>query len=132
MNSSETRVIHVVDNDKAICAALAMLLESHGLNVRTHSSAQSFLDANGAVADTDCLVMDLNMPGMNGVELLERLHELGRWFPVIVITGYPDSVLAGRARQAGVRAILKKPFNDELLIDHIREALHVGPSPYPA
>lgn len=132
MSNSKTPMIHVVDDDEAVCSAVSMLLESYGFDVRTYSSAQGFLDANDASHDADCLVMDLNMPEMNGVEMLERLHELGRWFPVVVITGYPDSVLVAQARQAGVRAILKKPFNDELLMDHIREALAIGPPATPA
>ena len=132
MTDSKKPVIHVIDDDDAVRSAVAMLLESCGFHVRIHGSAQEFLDANGGTADAACLVMDLNMPEMNGVEMLERLHELGRWFPVIVITGYPDSVLAGRARQAGVRAILKKPFNGELLMDHIREVLDTGSHGAPA
>ncbi len=124
-------VVHVVDDDEPVRSAIAMLLEACGCRVRVHCSARDFLDANGATQDTDCLILDLNMPEMDGMELLEQLHAKGRWFPVIVITGYPDSSLAARARQAGVRAILKKPFNDELLMDLICESLDIGARPAP-
>lgn len=129
MHENSRSVVHVIDDDDGVRMALAMLLEADGQRVKTHSSAREFLSSNGQFADTGCLVVDLNMPEMDGVELLEQLHVRGRWFPVIVITGHPDSILAGRARSAGVRAVLKKPINGELLMDHIHAALGSKPRP---
>lgn len=124
-------VVHVIDDDEQVRSAIAMLLEACGWRACVHASARDFLSSNGCCKDTDCLIMDLNMPEMDGLALLEELHAQGRWFPVIVVTGYPDSNLAARARQAGVRAILKKPFNDKLLMDLVHKALDIGPNSVP-
>lgn len=132
MITSVRPVVHVVDDDEPVRSAIAMLLEASGCSARVHASASDFLKANGATRDADCLIMDLNMPEMDGMALLEELHAKGRRFPVIVITGYPDSNLAARARQAGVRAVLKKPFNDTLLMDLVRKALDIEAPSAPA
>lgn len=129
MVASVQPVVHVVDDDEPVRSAIAMLLEACGWRACVHASARDFLSANGCCKDTDCLIMDLNMPDMDGMELLDELRAKGRWFPVIVVTGYPDSNLAARARHAGVRAVLKKPFNDKLLMDLVRKALDVDPHP---
>jgi FixJ family two-component response regulator len=114
--------ISIVDDDEAVRLAIGMLVESCGWEARGYASAREFLD-EPACSRPGCLILDLDMPGMNGVELLHRLEAEGRPLPTIVVTGYADSPLADEARRSGVRAVIKKPFRDDLLIDRLREAL---------
>ncbi len=117
-----TPTVFIVDDDEAVRFAISMLVETCGWEARAYGSAEEFLEANGGSHEPGCLVLDLNMPGTTGADLLE---ETAMWLPVIVITGYSDSMLAERARHAGVRAVLKKPFNDQILLGHIRQALGI-------
>jgi FixJ family two-component response regulator len=119
-------LIFIVDDDEAVRLAVGMLVESCGWQARTCASAEEFLSLRIPDDKPNCLLIDLDMPGTTGAELLERLEADGRWLPTIVVTGFADSNLAARARRTGVRAVVKKPFNDQLLIEHIREALGLG------
>lgn len=108
------KLIDIVDDDDAVRSSLRLLLKSCGWRTRTFGSAGEFL-GNLAEEFPDCLLLDLNMPGMNGAELLENLAGQCRQVPVIVMTGHPDSQLVTRARLAGARVILHKPFDAEVL-----------------
>lgn len=125
MKNGRTPTVFIVDDDEAVRFAITMLVESCGWKAEEYASAEEFLQSYQTDGKNGCLVMDLNMPGMNGAELVEKLMVSSHWLPVIVVTGFAESKLAGRAREAGVRAILKKPFNDHLLLGHIRKALEI-------
>ncbi len=129
MNSSP--IICVVDDDPAVRHSLQWLLESAGHQVVTYSSAEGFIDAleqNGCGCRFDfsgcaCLVLDLQMPGMNGLELQYYLVRRCPCLPVIFISGHADERQVEQAMSAGATAFLTKPFNDELLLAHIRQVL---------
>ncbi len=116
--------VYIVDDDAAVRDSLRMLLESAGHAVRDFDSARSFL----ADADMDrgCLVVDIRMPGMSGLELQEELVRRNLSLPVIVITGHGDVPLAVRAMTAGAVDFLEKPFNDRRILDSIARALLIG------
>jgi two-component system response regulator FixJ len=114
--------VHIVDDDYAVRSAISLLGYSMGWQVYSYDSAREFL-ATYRAAEGDCLVLDLRMPGMSGVELLEELVRQGIHIPSVVITAYGDDQLARRARVAGAGAILSKPFRNEALIEHIKRAL---------
>jgi len=116
--------VHVVDDDEAVRDSLAFLLESSGLQARTYESALAFL----AEADPapGCIVTDVRMPQMSGLELAQRLKAEGSRHPVIVITGHADVPLAVQAMKAGVSDFIEKPFDDEVLLSAIQEALSRG------
>lgn len=116
-------VIHVIDDDEAMRQSLAFLLESAGLAVQAYDSAVSFLETLDQLAP-GCIVTDIRMPGISGLELVRRLRERGVALPVIVITGHGDVPLAVEAMKAGVADFLEKPFEDEALLDAINEVLH--------
>lgn len=118
---ANNQVVHVIDDDAAVRRSLAFLLSTAGLPVRVHDSAAAFLSA-GAVED-GCIVTDVRMPGMDGLELLRRLKSSGLDMPVIVITGHADIALAVEAMKAGAVDFIEKPFDDELLLRSIRQAL---------
>jgi len=117
-------VVHVVDDDAAVRDSIAFLLETAGLAVRTYESAPAFLAATDPAPG--CIVTDVRMPEMSGVELVRRLKALGRPDPVIVITGHADVPLAVEAMKAGVSDFIEKPFDDEVLLAAIAAALRRG------
>jgi len=115
-------IVHVVDDDPAIRDSVAFLLDTAGLASRTYDSAAALL------ADADhlapgCIVTDVRMPEMNGLEMVRRLAEIGVRHPVIVMTGHADVPLAIEAVRAGVKDFIEKPFDDEALLTSIRSAL---------
>lgn len=104
-------LIHVIDDDEAVSSSLVLLGEARGWKVETYSRADHYLAGLPfAERPPDCLVVDLQMPGMNGAELLEALQATGRHIAAIVLTAWPESELARRAREAGAREVLSKPF----------------------
>jgi len=115
--------ICIVDDDEAVRGALRLLVRSFGWQARSFSSAREFLEALPE-GKPDCLLLDLNMPEMNGAELQERLASQGISIPVIVITGQKDLKLLARSRAAGARALISKPFQDEELKACIEQALY--------
>jgi two-component system response regulator FixJ len=115
-------VVYVIDDDEAARDSLAFLLRSAKLDVRTFESAVAFLDASPA-AGAGCVVTDIRMPQMTGLELLARLKSLDVALPVIVITGHGDVPLAVEAMKAGAVDFLEKPFDDNLLLAAVRSAL---------
>ena len=117
--------VHVIDDDDAVRDSLAFLLETADLSVRTYASAVEFLDAVPTMTH-GCIVTDVRMPEMSGVDLARRLKELGVPDPVIVITGHADVPLAVEAMKAGVADFIEKPFDDEVILSAIRTALERG------
>ena len=114
--------IFVVDDDAAVRDALKLLLRSVGHAVETFGSAQEFLDAYGEDR-AGCLVLDIRMPGMAGLELQQKLNEKHSILPIIFIAGHGDVPMAVEAMQAGAVDFIQKPFRDQDLIDRINQAL---------
>jgi two-component system response regulator FixJ len=115
-------IVHVIDDDADVRQSLAFLLSTVGLAVRVHDSATSFLKILHEVQD-GCIVTDVRMPGMDGIELQRRLRSDGNPIPVIVITGHGDIALAVDAMKAGAVDFIEKPFDDEVLIGAIKASL---------
>lgn len=119
---AQKATVFVVDDNRDFRDSLRWLLESVRLNVETYDSAERFLEE--CPADRPgCLVLDIRMPGMGGLGLLERLRNERRRVPVIVVTGHGDVPIAVRAMQAGALDFIQKPFNDQDLLDRIHRAL---------
>jgi len=114
-------VVHVIDDDEAVRQSLAFLLATVGFPVRVHESATGFLAALPEIGKA-CLVTDLKMPDMSGVELLEQLKQMGVAVPAIVITGHGDVPMAVAAMKAGAVDFIEKPFEDEVLIEAVKRA----------
>ena len=113
---------HVIDDDQAVRESIEFLLRSARLTVKTYETASAFL----AVAPTigsGCVITDVRMPGISGIDLLRRLKEMGIGLPVIVITGHGDVPLAVEAMKFGAVDFLEKPFNDDVLLASVRSAL---------
>lgn len=120
-------VIHVVDDDAAFRRSLAFLLESVGWHVVSHASAEEYLAAgNDATAQAGCLVLDIRMPTMSGLELQERLRASGAQTPIVFITGHGDVELAVQAMKHGACDFLQKPFKDQALLDAVAAAVRRG------
>jgi FixJ family two-component response regulator len=119
---AKKNLITVIDDDESIRRTTTLLIESFGFRAAAFASAESFLKS-GQVHDTSCLILDVRMPGMNGLELQSELAAAGYGIPVIFITAYDDKDSRGRAMQAGAVAFLDKPFNDEQLLQTVRWAL---------
>jgi two-component system response regulator FixJ len=119
---SENAVVHVIDDDEAMRQSLAFLLGASGMEVQTYESAVAFLKVAPAVK-AGCVITDVRMPELSGVELLRRLRELKLGIPVIVITGHGDVPLAVEAMKSGALDFLEKPFDDEVLLASVRSAL---------
>jgi two-component system response regulator FixJ len=118
---TDDAVIHVIDDDQALRDSLVFLLKSARLNVRSYDSAVSFIKQ--LPVEQGCVITDVRMPEMDGIELLRRLRESRFNMPVIVITGHGDVPLAVEAMKAGAIEFLEKPFDDELLLSAVRSAL---------
>ena len=114
--------VFVVDDDESVRGSLRFLLRSAGLESRAFGSATEFL-AGYDPAQPGCLVLDVRMPGMNGLELQQELNLRGAVIPVIFITGHGDIPMAVEAMQHGAHDFLQKPFRDEDLIERVRRAL---------
>lgn len=115
-------VVFVVDDDDAICQSLRLLIEDIGLEVKTCNSAQQFLSEHHP-SQPGCLVLDVRMAGMSGLELQSRLGELGVEIPTIIITGHGDVPMAVEALKAGALDFIEKPFRDQVLLDSIQKAI---------
>jgi FixJ family two-component response regulator len=116
-------LIYIVDDDPAVCRALKRLLRSWGMQVRTFESGQEFLSALGSSHDVDCSVIDVQMPGMTGLEVQERMNRTGIDLPVIFITAHEEQGIEEHALRDGAVSLLRKPFSDEVLVELIRCAL---------
>lgn len=118
-------VVHIVDDDPAMRESVAFLLDTENLATRLYDGASALL-ARGAALEPGCIVTDIRMPGMNGLELVGELKRRGVPHPVIVLTGHADVSLAVEAMKAGVLDFLEKPFQDEALLSAVRAALAKG------
>lgn len=119
---STKTLISIVDDDQGFRDALTSLIRSHGYKVRAFPSATAFL-ASRNIRTTSCLIADVHMPAMTGVELYSRLVESRNAIPTILVTAYPDDGVRARALTAGVICYLSKPFNADELLACIRAAL---------
>ena len=115
-------LVHVIDDDDAVRESLEFLLRSAKIEVRTYDSATAFLNAMPGDA-AGCIVTDVRMPGVSGIDLLRQLKARGSTMPVIVITGHGDIQLAVEAMKIGAADFLEKPFDDEALLASVKSAL---------
>lgn len=115
-------MVHVVDDEPDVRDALSLFLESAGYRVRGYESAEAFL-SDYRPADPGCLILDLRMPGMDGLALQRELARRGLEIPVIFLSAHGDVPMASQAFKAGAVDFLEKPFNDEMLLNRVREAL---------
>ncbi|RYG01922.1 MAG: response regulator transcription factor FixJ [Caulobacteraceae bacterium] len=118
-------LVHVIDDDPAVRDSLSFLLETASLETRVYDSAIAFLEALPEVT-SGCVVTDVRMPEMTGIELVRRLKTQGFTLPIIMITGHADVPLAVEAMKAGVADFIEKPFNDDILLAAIATALRSG------
>ena len=116
------QVVHVIDDDADVRQSLAFLLSTAGLAVRVHESASAFIAILPNVQD-GCVVTDVRMPGIDGIELLKRLKAANCPMPVIVMTGHGDISMAVEAMKAGAVDFIEKPFDDEVMLTALRGAL---------
>jgi FixJ family two-component response regulator len=116
-------VISIVDDDASVRTAMKGLMKSLDFDVEAFDSAESFLQSDRRNS-TSCLIADVQMPGMTGLELHNRLASSDKPIPTILITAYPDDRIRARALRTGVRCFLAKPFADEELLGCIRRALN--------
>lgn len=120
MSTADT-VVHIVDDEEAVRNSLAFLLTGAGFAVRVHESATAFLEIAPQIKN-GCLITDLRMPDMDGVELLRRLRDTDALLPAIVITGHGDVQMAVEAMKCGAIDFIEKPFSDEVIIESISRA----------
>ena len=116
-------LVHVVDDDASFRTAIERRLKLAGYEVETYSSAQHLLDRLPGVEKPGCILLDVQMPGLNGLELQSRLIELGSILPIVFVTGHSDTPTTVRAIKAGAEDFLTKPVSSEQLIDAIERAL---------
>ncbi len=115
-------IVFVVDDDVSVRESLQLLIQNEGWQAETFASAQEFLD-HARVALPSCLILDVSLPGLNGLELQERVAVERIDMPIIFITGHGDIPMTVRAMKAGAIEFLTKPFSDEVLLNAIRQAL---------
>ncbi|HET7680966.1 MAG TPA: response regulator FixJ [Xanthobacteraceae bacterium] len=118
-------IVHVIDDDEAARESLEFLLRSAKLQVRAYDSARGFLQ-NLSSVKAGCIITDVRMPDVSGIDLLRKLHEMDFGIPVIVITGHGDVPLAVEAMRIGAVDFLEKPYDDEALLASVRSALSQG------
>jgi FixJ family two-component response regulator len=118
-------MISIVDDDQSIRDATKGLVRSLGYSAAAFASAEDFLQSDH-VSNTACLITDVQMPGLSGVELQSRLIAQGNRTPVIFITAFPEERIRARALEAGAVGFLSKPFNEDHLIEYIHAALNAG------
>lgn len=122
-------VVFVVEDDSAVRSALTLLLKHYDFDVKTYDSAETFLESYKKT-DSACLVSDIRMPGMSGMDLLITLKQQGNTLPVILYSGYADSAVVTEATKHGVIAVLEKPVSGRKLLAAVRKALnpaHINP-----
>lgn len=125
MQTTERQIVAIIDDDEAVRLSLKLLIETLGVDVRGYASARAFLD-DPSHAAADCLVLDVRMPGMSGLELQVRLEGEDWLAPIIFISGHADVPTAVQAMRAGAVDFLQKPFSDQALLDRVQQALEEG------
>jgi FixJ family two-component response regulator len=123
--SKSKPLIAIVDDDESVCRAMKRLVRSLGMEANAFASGREFIDLIETMPSfqPDCVVLDVQMPGMNGLEVQERLASSGNRLPVIFITAHDEAGVRDRALAAGAVAFLRKPFNDESFITTLHLAL---------
>jgi FixJ family two-component response regulator len=121
------KVISIVDDDKSVREATRMLLRAHGYRARAFASAEQFLQSD-QVNDTSCLITDVRMPGLSGLELQRLLIQQGRQMPIIFVSASEEERTRAQALKAGAVGFLPKPFSAARLIEYVRTAL-ANPKP---
>ena len=124
MTTMHDRVVHVVDDDPALRDSLAFMLDTNDLETRLYAGAGELLDAAAKAPLQGCILTDVRMPDMNGIELVRELRAQGVTMPVVVMTGHADVSLAIEAIRAGVQDFIEKPFTDDVLLDALSRALN--------
>jgi two-component system response regulator FixJ len=122
MNDEELRVVHLVDDDDAIRRSVGFMLKTSGFHVRTYESGTQLLKA-GPELETGCILLDIRMPGMDGLEVQEALKSRGVTLPVIIMTGHGDVSLAVQAMKAGAVDFIEKPFEKAVLLSAIEQGI---------
>ncbi len=122
VEGADAQTVFVVDDDPGIRDSVRWLLESVGLRVETYDSAQAFLDAY-VPTRRGCLILDVRLPGMNGLDLLEELRDRGGTIPVIVVTAFGEVHSTVRAMKGGAIDVMEKPTRDQVLLDRVHQAL---------
>lgn len=120
-----TPTVFVVEDDHTLASAIQWLLSTVSLSCELFPDAQIFLNAYDANRN-GCIIIDVRMPGMSGLELQERLNTLHNTLPIIIITGHGDIPTAVRAMQAGAFTFITKPFNDQTFLDHVQHAIEMN------
>jgi FixJ family two-component response regulator len=118
-------VVSVVDDDEPVRRAIDSLFRSVGFRVAAFASAEEFLGSEG-LGRTECLILDLQMPGMDGLQLQRRLNLDGHRFPIVILTGHGDADMRARVMDAGAVAFLLKPFDGDMLVATVRRATDGG------
>jgi len=119
---SPAATVFIVDDDEAVRSSLRLLIRSVGLQAQAFAAAREFLDSYDA-RHPGCLVLDVRMPGMSGLELQQELNQRGATIPVVFITGHGDVPMAVEAMQQGAFDFLQKPFRDQDLLDRVQKAM---------
>jgi FixJ family two-component response regulator len=119
-------VISIIDDDESVREATRSLVRSLGYSARVYASAEEYLQSDRQ--DSSCLITDLHMPGMSGVDLQDRLIADGSQIPMIFVTAYYEEQVRDRVLDAGAYGFLRKPFNDESLIECLDKALSAAPA----
>jgi len=119
----EDCIVHVVDDDSALRRSLRFLLESVDWQVRLHGSAEEFLDALPPADRPSCLLLDIRMPAMSGLELQQVLHARGCTIPIVFMTGHADVSMAVQAMKSGAADFIEKPFKDQAVLDAVAAAM---------
>ena len=119
---SKTKIVSIIDDDASVRAGMEALVSSIGFTACVFDSAEKFLRSS-RIEDTSCLITDVQMPGMNGLELQNQLVAQGRRMPIIFITAFPEQSGRERALAAGALAYLEKPFAGDTMSSLLREAL---------
>ena len=124
MTSKKSHIV-IVDDDESVCRAMERLLRSMGMTAETYTSSEDFLEQMESLKTfrLDCVILDIQMPGMNGIELQQRLRLIDKDIPVIFITAYDDRIDKDRAIAGGAVAVLRKPCNDALILRTLATAL---------
>ena len=122
-DSAHQPTVFIVDDDDAVCDALGMLLRASGMSVETFNSAQAFLNIYRPQR-TGCLLLDIRMPGMSGLDLQDELHKRRYVIPIVFLTGHGDVPLAVRALKRGAADFIEKPHEEERLVLAVANALH--------
>ena len=125
MTTQTRSVVYVVDDDQGMLDSTVWLLESVGLNAQAFTGGQAFLDACNPALNA-CVVLDIRMPAMGGLNVQQALQERGIKMPVIFVSGHADVPIVVRAFKAGAHDFIEKPYNQQLLLDSVQQALSTG------